>query len=64
MHACCIMFSMCMGLAAVAITMIAATATVGYVILMDTGLQFITTHAQVIHQLSGLHVQAFYMQGQ
>ena len=48
------------GLAAVAITMIAATATVGYVSATNGYWAAIYYNPQISCQLSGLHVQAFY----
>ena len=48
------------GFAAVAITMIAATATVGYVSAANGYWAAIYYNPQVLHQLTGLHVQIFY----
>ena len=48
------------GLAAVAITMIAATATVGYVSAINGYWAAIFYNPQILHQLTGLHVQIFY----
>ena len=48
------------GLAAVAITMIAATATVGYVSAANGYWAAIFYNPQILHQLTGLHVQIFY----
>ena len=48
------------GLAAVALTMIAATATVGNVSAANGYWAAVYYNPQVIHQLTGLHVQSFY----
>ena len=48
------------GLAAVAITMIAATATVGYVSATNGYWAAIFYNPQILDQLTGLHVQIFY----
>lgn len=48
------------GLVAIVMTIVAATATIGYVSVANGYWAAIYYNPQVLHQLSGLHVQAFY----